>query len=131
MKLTRSHLLAVVLAVVVAGATYILTHRPPPEPAELVRRKVVQMAAAAEKKDVAFIMDQVSTRFRSEEGWSRDELKAYLVGQLLRGEWIRVFTTDIQTSTLSPTSVNLSPANQPPSLPAHQLTFTFRSFKVG
>lgn len=108
MKFTRSHLFALVLAVAAGAVTYAVLLKPSPEPAELVRRKAIQMARAAERRDLGFIMDQVSPRFRSEEGWSRDELRAFLAGQILRGEWIRVFTADLETWTESPTSVRFA-----------------------
>jgi hypothetical protein len=75
---------------------------------DLVRQKVVVMARAAEKKDLGFIMDQVSERFVSAEGWHKQELKQVLAYQLLRGNWVRVFIVDLKTSATSPNSATMS-----------------------
>jgi hypothetical protein len=105
---SRSQLVAAGVAVAAAALTYLLLLKPPPEPAELIRQRAIQMAAAAEKKDMGFIMEQISSRFRSEEGWGRDELRAYLAAQVLRGETRRVFTSDLETRMAGPTTVQLT-----------------------
>jgi hypothetical protein len=105
---TRSQLLAGAIAVAVAVATYLFLLKPDPEPVELIRQRAVQMAAAAEKKDIAFIMEQISPRFRSENGLQRDELKGFLAAQIFRGETRRVMTSDLEVRMASETSVQLS-----------------------
>jgi hypothetical protein len=98
---TRGRLLAAAIAVVAGVVTYVLVSRPPPAPEELLRRKAVAMADAAEKKDLDFIMKQLSGRFRTEDGSTRDDVRLLLAGQLFRGEWVRVMTANIEVAMTS------------------------------
>lgn len=102
----RGRLLAVAGALAAGALAYVLLSPSTASPEELIRQKAVQMAAAAEKKDLGFIMEQVSRDFRTEEGVSRDEVKGVLAGQLFRGQWVRVFTSDIEVSMTSAQSAD-------------------------
>lgn len=99
--MTRGRLLAAVIAVAAAGLTYALVSGKELPAEEVIRRKAIAMADAAEKKDVGFIMKQVSERFRADSGLSRDEVKGFLAAQLLRGEWVRVFTANVEVTLTS------------------------------
>jgi hypothetical protein len=103
MTLSRGHVLGLVLALLAAGAVLALWPQPEPGVKEAITRKVVQMTAAAERKDMAELMDGVSDGFRSGEGWNKQQLKGVLLGQVLRGSWVRVFVRDLQVTELSPT----------------------------
>lgn len=102
----RGRLLAVVGALAAGVVTYLLLTRASPTSEELIRRKAIAMADAAEKKDLGFIMKQVSDRFRTEDGLARDEVRGILAAQLFRGEWVRVFTANVEVTVTSPTTAD-------------------------
>lgn len=97
-------------AVLVAGVlAYLLVFKRTPPAEELIRQKAVQMAYAAERKDVGFIVDQLSMRFRTEEGGlDRDAIRGLLLREVMRGQWLRVFTADLDVKVLTPTSAEFS-----------------------
>ncbi|HEY8206855.1 MAG TPA: hypothetical protein VIG99_05190 [Myxococcaceae bacterium] len=99
--MTRGRLLAAAIALVAGVLTYLLVARDSATPEELILRKAVAMADAAERKDLGFIMKQVSERFRTEDGSSRDDVKGLLAGQLFRGEWVRVMTANVDVTMTS------------------------------
>jgi hypothetical protein len=103
MTLSRGHVLGVVLALLAAGAVLALWPQEEPGVKEAITRKVVKMTDAAERKDMAELMDGVSDNFRSGEGWSKQEVKGVLLGQVLRGNWVRLFVRDLQVTEVSPT----------------------------
>jgi hypothetical protein len=103
MTLSRGHVLGVVLALLAAGAVLAFWPREEPGVKEAITRKVVKMTDAAERKDMAELMEGVSDRFHSGEGWSKQEVKGVLLGQVLRGNWVRVFVRDLQVSEVNPT----------------------------
>ncbi|MCI0569804.1 MAG: hypothetical protein L0Y66_03565 [Myxococcaceae bacterium] len=79
-------------AAVVAGLAVLLLWPGRNVPAEeQVRRRMVQMAAAAEERNLGDVMEGVSDSFRSTEGWGKDDLRRVLAAQLLRGQWVRIF----------------------------------------
>ncbi len=83
MRLSRIVLLVAGAAVVAAG---VLLLRPAPRsPEEQVRAAVEAMARAAREHDVAQVLEHVSERFSSPELGGKAELRAYLLGELLRG----------------------------------------------
>ena len=90
--------MGVVLALAVGGATYALWPRAEDSPEERIRRQVEEMAGAAEERDVGGILEHVSEKFRGEQGMGRDELRGYLAGQVLRGEWVRVLPMDLEVT---------------------------------
>lgn len=95
---------AVALGAMVAG--FLACRKPTPE--ELIRQRVVQMGLAAEQKDLGFVMEQISPRFRGAGGMTRDELKAFLAAQLFRGDWMRVFPTDLDVHAVETGKAELS-----------------------
>ncbi|MGQ0507245.1 MAG: hypothetical protein ACT4TC_18220 [Myxococcaceae bacterium] len=90
MSIDRTKLIAIVAGLVVAALVYVLWPKSEDDPAALIQRKVIQMARSAEKKDVAFIHQQLSEQFRA-QGMSKQEVKGFLAAQILRGNWLRVF----------------------------------------
>jgi hypothetical protein len=98
---TRGRLLAAAVAVAAGGLVWALVARREVPAEELIRRKAVAMADAAERKDVGLVMKQLSERFRTEDGMSRDEVRGYLAAEILRGEWVRVFTANLEVTVTS------------------------------
>lgn len=96
--MTARKWLAVGAAALAALAVLLLWPQREVPQAEQVRRRVVQLVDAAEHKQLGKVMDGVSERFRSEEGWGKQDLKAVLAAQLLRGEWMRIIM-DLQPPT--------------------------------
>ena len=64
--------------------------------------------SAAEQKDLGAVMEEISDRFRGDQGLSKQELKGVLAGQLLRGAWVRIFTTDLEVKLRSPSTADFS-----------------------
>jgi len=102
MMLSRGQVMGVVLALVAAGAVLALWPRKEPGVKEAITQRIVQMADAAERKDMAELMDGVSESFRSGENWDKPQLKGVLLGQVLRGNWVRVFVKDLQVTEVNP-----------------------------
>ncbi|HSP77672.1 MAG TPA: hypothetical protein VLQ93_04040 [Myxococcaceae bacterium] len=69
MTLSRGRVLGLVLALLAAGAVLAFWPQPAPGVTEAITRQVVRMTAAAERKDLAELMEGVSEGFRSGEGW--------------------------------------------------------------
>ncbi|ATB27358.1 hypothetical protein [Melittangium boletus] len=102
MTLSRGQVVGVVLALVAAGAVLAFWPREEPGVKEAITQKIVQMTDAAERKDMAALMDGVSDSFESGEGWNKQQLKSVLLGQVLRGNWVRVFVKDLQVTEVNP-----------------------------
>ncbi len=103
MTLSRGQVLGVVLALIAAGAVLALWPQQEPGVKDAITRRVLQMTEAAERKDMAELMDGVAESFRAEQGWDKQQLKGVLLGQVLRGQWVRVFTTNLDVTEVSPT----------------------------
>ncbi len=100
--MSRSRLLGVVLALVAGGLVLAFWPREEPGVKEAVTREIVGMVAAAQQKDVGEIMGRVSERFQTNEGWKKEQVRGLLVGQVLRGQWVRVFTTNLDVTEVTP-----------------------------
>jgi hypothetical protein len=103
MTLTRAQVVGLMVALLAAGTVLVLWPREEPGVEEAVRRRIVELTSAAERKEVGEIMGGVSERFRSGEGWSRQEVRGVLLARVLRGEWVRIFTTGLEVQEVSPT----------------------------
>ncbi|NMO17005.1 hypothetical protein HPC49_14510 [Pyxidicoccus fallax] len=104
MTLTRSRVVGVGLALLAAGAVLYFWPRQEPGVQEAVTRRVVEMTRAAEEKDVGGVMEGVSEGFRSEGGgWGKKEVRGVLTAQVLRGQWVRIFMTNLEVREVSPT----------------------------
>jgi hypothetical protein len=102
MTLSRGQVLGVVLALVAAGLVLALWPQKEPGVKEAITRRVLQMGDAAEHKDMGGLMEAVADSFHSGEGWDKQQLKGVLLGQVLRGEWVRVFVKDLLVTEISP-----------------------------
>jgi hypothetical protein len=102
MTLSRGHVVGLVLALLAAGAVLAFWPREEPGVKEAITRKVVKMTDAAERKDMAELMEGVSDNFQSGEGWNKQQVKGVLVSQVLRGSWVRVFVKDLNVTEVNP-----------------------------
>jgi len=83
MRVSRIGLLLLAAALAIA---FLLFLRPGPQsPEAQVKAAVDAMARAARAHDVAGVLEHVSERFQSPELGGKAELRAYLLGELLRG----------------------------------------------
>lgn len=103
MRLPVGKVLGVVLALAAAGLVLALWPSHEPGVPEAVEQRVRELAQAAEERDLGALTDGVSQRFKSREGWGRDEARRVLAAQVLRGEWLRVFVADLRATEESPT----------------------------
>jgi hypothetical protein len=100
--LSRSRVIGVALALLVGGGVLLLWPREEPSVEEAIQRKIISMTRSAEEKNVAALMEGVSERFQSGQGWKKEQLRGVLVGQVLRGQWVRIFTTELSVMEVSP-----------------------------
>ena len=109
MTLSRSKLFAVLVVALAAAVVVLLWPKGSQASSEeLIRQKVIKMARAAEKKDVSYIMEQISERFTFDEGGCKRDLHQLLVAQLMRGNWLRVFAVDLAVTVTSPSTASFS-----------------------
>jgi len=80
--------------------------RPPPlSPEAQVRAAVEAMTRAAREHDVAGVLSHVSERFQSPELGGRQELRGYLLGELLRGGVVVAQVVEGRTESTGPGEV--------------------------
>ncbi len=108
MNVTRSKVVGLVLALLAGGLVLVFWPRSEPPVQEAITRKIIEMTRAAEQKDVSGVMEGVSERFKSGQGWGKDQLKGVMVAQVLRGQWLRIFHTDLEVTEVSPTQGDFS-----------------------
>lgn len=108
MTVTRSRVVGLVLALLAGGLVLVFWPRSEPPVQEAITRKIIEMTRAAEQKDVSGVMEGVSDRFKSGQGWGKDQVKGVLVAQVLRGQWLRIFHTDLEVTEVSPTQGDFS-----------------------
>ena len=109
MTLSRSKLFAALVVALAAAVVVLLWPKGSQASSEeLIRQKVIKMARAAKKKDVSYIMEQISERFTFDEGGSKRDLHQLLVAQLMRGNWLRVFAVDLAVTVTSPSTASFS-----------------------
>jgi hypothetical protein len=101
--LTRSHVVGGGLALLVAGLVLAFWPHEEPPVEEAIRRKIGEMTHAAEQKDIGAVMEGVSERFKTDQGWDKQRVRGVLLAQVLRGQWLRLFTTDLEVTEVSPT----------------------------
>jgi len=91
----KNVIIALVAAALVAIlAVVLLKRREADDPATLIRAALDRAASAAEKQDVAGVMEIVSTTFKTPE-MSRDDVKRILFAQLRSEAWKRVVLLDV------------------------------------
>ncbi|MCP3060612.1 hypothetical protein LXT21_17655 [Myxococcus sp. K38C18041901] len=101
--LSRSKVVGVALALAAAGAVLYFWPRHEPGVPEAVTRQVITMTRAAEAKDISKVMEGVSERFKTDGGMDSRQVRGILTGQVLRGQWVRIFTTNLEVHEVSPT----------------------------
>jgi hypothetical protein len=102
----RVSTIALVLAGLVAVAAAAWMLRPAPaSPEEQVRAAVETMTRAAREHDPAKVLEHVSERFQSPELGGKTELKAYLVGELLRGGMVEARMLESRAESTGPGEV--------------------------
>lgn len=107
--MSRSTVIALGVLVAAAIVLAIFWPRPPPSPEDVIREKVIKMGEAAEEKNLGYIMDQISDRFRgSPEPLTKDELKQVLAAQILKGNWVRVFIRETEVRVVSDNEATFS-----------------------
>jgi hypothetical protein len=108
LTLSRSRVVGLALALLAGGLVLALWPRQEPTVQEAITRKIIQMTRAAEQKDIGTVMEGVSERFKSGQGWSKQQVKGVLVAQVLRGQWVRIFHTGLDVTEVSPTRGDFS-----------------------
>jgi hypothetical protein len=108
MTVSRSQVVGLVLALLVGGLVLVLWPHEEPPVTEAITRKIIQMTRAAEKKDVAEVMEGVSERFKAGRGLGKEQVRGLLVAQVLRGQWVRIFHTGLEVTEVSPTRGDFS-----------------------
>lgn len=104
--MTPRRILWVLLALTVGAGVILLWPEEPLTPEEQVRRRIVQMSGAARERQVGEVMEGVSDSFRSDTGgWDKQALRSVLAGQLLRGQYLRVFTDVRDLDAIAPNRV--------------------------
>jgi hypothetical protein len=106
--LSRSRVVGLALALLAGGLVLALWPREEPSVQEAITRKIIQMTRAAEQKDVSAVMEGVSERFKSSQGWNKEQVRGVLVVQVLRGQWVRIFHTGLDVTEVSPTRGDFS-----------------------
>jgi hypothetical protein len=104
LSLSRSRVVGIGLALLAAGAVLFLWPRQEPGVQDAVTRRIVQLTRGAEEKDVGAVMEGVSERFRHDNGgWDKKGVRGVLTAQVLRGQWVRIFMTNLEVREVSPT----------------------------
>lgn len=94
--MTISRLAWLGAAVAVLVITLLVLRRDRSSPEVEVRAAVEEMARAARAHQPAGVLDHVSERFQSAELGGKPELRAYLLGELLRGGVVEARLLDSQ-----------------------------------
>jgi hypothetical protein len=108
LTLSRSRVVGLALALLAGGLVLALWPRAELSVQEAITRKIIQMTRAAEQKDVGGLMEGVSEHFKSAQGWSKEQVRGLMVAQVLRGQWVRIFHTDLEVTEVSPTRGDFS-----------------------
>ncbi|RKG72750.1 hypothetical protein D7W79_27500 [Corallococcus exercitus] len=103
MVLTRARVVSGMAAVAAAALVLFFWPREEPGVKDAVTRRIIEMTRSAEEKNVGEVMEGVSERFKTTDGWSKQDVRGILTAQVLRGQWVRIFTTDIDVHEVSPT----------------------------
>lgn len=102
----RVSTIALVVAGLLAAAVGWWMLRPGPlSPEAQVRAVVDAMTRAAREHDVAGVLDHVSDRFQSPELGGKPELRAYLLGELLRGGVVEARVLESRADATGPGEV--------------------------
>ncbi|HUM09322.1 MAG TPA: hypothetical protein VLT82_00060 [Myxococcaceae bacterium] len=103
MRVSRIALVLAGLAAV--GAAAWMLRPAPASPEAQVRAAVDAMARAAREHDPAGVLAHVSERFQSPELGGKPELRAYLLGELLRGGVVEARVLEARAESTGPGEV--------------------------
>lgn len=106
--MTRNRVIAVAVALVVAVVVFLLWPAKQTRPEDIIKQKVIQMARAAEKKDLGAIMDNVSDAFSAPQLGGKDQLKGILFVQVMQGTWVRVWPIDTEVTVTAPDAAQMT-----------------------
>jgi hypothetical protein len=102
----RSRLIGAILAVGVGVAVLLLWPRKQEDESDKIKAMVVEMARAAEEKDMGEVMAHISEKFRGPEGVNKQQMKGFLAAQVLQGTWMRVFALELEATVTTPTTAS-------------------------
>ena len=108
MEIPASRAIGGALALAVGVLVLVLWPRTPVRPEELIRHQVISLVASAEHKELSGVMDNVSERFTTPDGWSKQDLKGFLAAQLLGGTWVRIFTVNLEVAITGGSAAEVS-----------------------
>jgi hypothetical protein len=91
---------AIVLALIAAGAVLFFWPRRPKNPEDAIRALVAECVADANKKDVSSIMDHVAEEFVGPQATRKQEVRTTLAYQLLRANDVAVILNPTLTVSL-------------------------------
>jgi hypothetical protein len=98
--------IALVLAGLVGVGAVVWMLRPAPaSPEAQVRATVDAMTQAARAHDAAGVLDHISERFQSAELGGKNELRGYLLGELLRGGVVEARMLESKAESTGPGEV--------------------------
>lgn len=101
--MNRRTLLGAALALLVGGGVYALWPKPRVSPEDEIRALVARAVAAAERRDPAGVLEEVSESFRGPSASSKAEVKQVLLGQFFRAQAIVVLNPSLEVELSSPT----------------------------
>jgi hypothetical protein len=99
---------AIGTAVVAAGVGFWALRRAPDSPEGQVLAAAEAMAAAARGHDPGGVLEHVSDQFQSPEVGGKQQLRGYLVGQLLQGGTVEARLIDAKVEVRSADEARLS-----------------------
>lgn len=98
MQLDRSKLILLAAGLAVVGLGLWLWPTRAQTPEDRIRHQVEQMAEAAGKRDLGFILEQISEQFAGQGGADKAQLKGILAAQMFRGEFVEVVPLDLEVT---------------------------------
>lgn len=101
--MNRRTLLGAALALLVGAGVYALWPKPKVSPEEEIRALVARAVAAAERRDPAGVLEEVSEAFRGPQASSKAEVKQVLLGQFFRAQSIVVLNPSLEVEVSGPT----------------------------
>lgn len=100
---------AIVLALIAAGAVLFFWPRGPKNPEDQIRKLVAECVADANNKDVSSITDRIDDRFVGPNTASKQEVRQILAYQLLRQQEVAVILNPTLSVTItSPTQASMT-----------------------
>lgn len=98
-------ILIVLLALGVGAAVVLLWPTEEIGPTEQVRRRIVQLTASAQARELGDVNDAISESFKTPQGQDRRDVRRLVAAHLLRGEYLKIFTDVKDLTERSPDEV--------------------------